>query len=63
MARLSAEEQERIFGALVERNALNFDSPATAACVLPAGAPPEVIRGRLAEDLEPVLAHVAGRVS
>jgi multimeric flavodoxin WrbA len=57
------EEEERIFRALVQRNALNMDSPATAVCVLPAGAPPEVIRGRLAEDLEPVLAHVAGRVS
>ncbi len=53
------EEQERIFRTLVERNALNFDSPVTAVCVLPAGAPPPVVRDRLATSLEPVLDHLA----
>ena len=57
------EEEERIFRTLVERNARNFDSPATAVCVLPAGAPPEAMRDCLAENLKPVLAHVAGRVA
>ncbi|HUU58124.1 MAG TPA: flavodoxin family protein [Phycisphaerae bacterium] len=57
------EEQERIFGTLVERNALNFASPATAVCVLPAGAPPSVVRDRLASGLEPVLGHLARRVA
>ena len=57
------EEQERIFGTLVERNALNFDSPVTAACVLPAGAPSAGVRDRLAAGLEPVLGHLAGRVA
>jgi multimeric flavodoxin WrbA len=53
------EEQERIFRTLVERNALNFDSPVTAVCVLPEGAPPPVVRDRLATSLEPVLDHLA----
>ena len=53
------EKQERIFRTLVERNALNFDSPVTAVCVLPAGAPPPVVRDRLATSLEPVLDHLA----
>jgi len=53
------EEQERIFRTLVERNALNFDSPVTAVCVLPAGAPSPVVRDRLATSLEPVLDHLA----
>ncbi|MCK5412054.1 MAG: flavodoxin family protein [Gemmatimonadetes bacterium] len=53
------EKQERIFRTLVERNALNFDSPVTAVCVLPAGAPPSVVRDRLATSLEPVLDHLA----
>ena len=57
------EEQESIFGTLVERNALNFASPATAVCVLPAGAPPTVVRERLAASLEPVLGHLARRVA
>jgi len=57
------EEQERIFRSLVERNARNMDSPLTAVCVLPAGAPPVVTRDRLEADLEPVLARVAGRVA
>ena len=57
------EEQERIFGTLVERNALNFASPATAVCVLPAGAPPSVVRDLLASGLEPVLGHLARRVA
>jgi multimeric flavodoxin WrbA len=57
------EEQERIFRALVERNALNLACPATAVCVLPAGAPPTVVRDRLAASLEPVLRHLAGRAA
>ena len=57
------EEQERIFRTLVERNALNFDSPVTAACVLPAGAPSAEVRDRLAAGLEPVLGHLARRVA
>ena len=57
------EEEERIFRTLVERNARNLDSPVTAVSVLPAGAPPEAVRDHLAADLEPVLAHVAGRVA
>ena len=57
------EEQERIFGTLVERNALNLASPVTAVCVLPAGAPPTVVRDRLAASLEPVLGHLAGRAA
>jgi len=57
------EEQERIFNTLVERNALNFDSPATAVCVLPAGAPAGVVRDRLAASLEPVFGHLAGRAA
>ena len=57
------EEQERIFRTLVERNALNFASPATAVCVLPAGAPDGVVRDRLAEGLEPALGHLARRVA
>jgi multimeric flavodoxin WrbA len=57
------EEQERIFGTLVERNALNLVSPVTAVCVLPAGAPPTVVRDRLAASLEPVLDHLARRVA
>lgn len=57
------EEQARIFRSLVERNARNMDSRATAVCVLPAGAPPAVLRDSLAADLEPVLARVAGRVA
>lgn len=57
------EEEERVFRTLVERNALNLDSPVTAACVLPAGAPAEDLRDHLAADLGPVLAHVAGRVA
>ncbi len=57
------EEQERIFRTLVERNARNMDSPVTAVCVLPAGAPPAVLRDRLQAGLEPVLDQVAGRVA
>ncbi len=57
------EEQERIFRTLVERNARNMDSPVTAVCVLPAGAPPAVLRDRIEVDLEPVLDRVAGRVA
>ena len=57
------EEQERIFGTLVERNALNFASPATAVCVLPAGAPPAEVRDCLAASLEPVLGQLAGSVA
>jgi multimeric flavodoxin WrbA len=57
------EEEERIFRTLVQRNALNMDSPVTAVCLLPAGAPTEAVHDRLATDLEPVLGHVAGRVS
>jgi len=57
------EEQERIFRTLVERNALNFDSPVTAACVLPAGASSAEVRDRLAAGLEPVLGHLARRVA
>lgn len=57
------EEQERIFRTLVERNALNLDSPATAVCVLPAGASPEVVRDSMAASLETVLDHLAGRVA
>ena len=57
------EEQERIFGTLVERNALNFASPATAVCVLPAGAPPGEVRDSLAASLEPVLGQLAGSVA
>ena len=57
------EEQERIFRTLVERNALNLDSPATAVCVLPAGASPEVVRDSMAASLETVLHHLAGRVA
>jgi multimeric flavodoxin WrbA len=57
------KEQERIFRTLVERNALNFDSPATAACVLPADASAEMMRDRLAASLEPVLGHLAGRAA
>jgi multimeric flavodoxin WrbA len=56
-------EQERIFRTLVERNALNFDSPVTAVCILPADAPPKVIDDRLASSLEPVLGHLAGRAA
>ncbi len=55
------EEQERIFRTLVERNALNMGNPAAAACVLPPGSPPGVMRDRLAADLEPVLGYLAGR--
>jgi len=61
--RESDEEQERIFRVLVERNALNFDSPATAVCVLPAAASPPAMRDRMAASLEPVLGHLAGRVA
>ena len=57
------EEQARIFRSLVERNALNLDCPVTAASVLPAGAPPADVHDSLAADLEPVLAHVGGRVA
>lgn len=57
------EEEERIFRTLVERNARNLDNPATAVCVLPAGAPPAVVRECLAASLEPVLDHLAGRVA
>ena len=57
------EEQERIFRTLVERNALNLACPVTAVCVLPAGAPPAVVRDRLASSLEPVLGHLAGRAA
>jgi multimeric flavodoxin WrbA len=57
------EEQERIFRALVVRNALNFDSPATSVCVLPAGASAEMLRDRLATSLEPVLGHLSGRAA
>jgi len=32
-------------------------------CVLPAGAPPTVVRERLAASLEPVLGHLARRVA
>jgi multimeric flavodoxin WrbA len=57
------EEQERIFATLVERNALNMDSPAHAACVLPAGAEAHVLRERLEADLEPILGRMTGRVA
>ena len=57
------EEQERIFRTLVERNALNFDSPATAACVVPADDPPAVMRDHLAKSLEPVLGHLAAEAA
>lgn len=57
------EEQERIFRTLVERNALNVGSPVSAACVLPAGASPPVMRDRLASRLAPVLGHLAGRAA
>ena len=57
------EEQARIFRTLVGRNALNMDSPATAVCVMEAGIPLPILRDRLAADLEPVLAHVGGRVA
>ena len=57
------EEQARIFRSLVERNARNMDSPATAVSLLPAGAPPADVRDILAADLGPVLAHVGGRVA
>ena len=57
------EEQERIFRTLIERNALNLACPVTAVCVLPAGAPPAVVRDRLAAGLEPVLGHLAGRAA
>jgi hypothetical protein len=57
------EEQARIFRALVERNARNLDCPVTAVCLLPADAPPADVHDRLAADLEPVLAHVGGRVA
>jgi multimeric flavodoxin WrbA len=57
------EEQARIFRTLVGRNALNMDSPATAVCVMEVGTPPPILRDRLAADLEPVLAHVGGRVA
>ena len=56
------EEQARIFRTLVERNALNMDSPATAVCVLQAGTSPQELRFQLATDLEPVLEVVAGRL-
>ena len=57
------EEQVRVFRSLIERNARNMDSPLTAVCVLPAGAPATVLRDRLEADLEPVLDRVAGRVA
>jgi len=57
------EEQARIFRSLVERNARNMDSPATAVSLLPAGAPPADVHDILAADLGPVLAHVGGRVA
>ena len=57
------EEQERIFRTLIERNALNLACPVTAVCVLPAGAPPAVVRDRLAAGLEPVLGPLAGRAA
>ena len=57
------EEQARIFRTLVGRNALNMDSPVTAACVLQAAAPMAEVQETLAVDLEPVLAHVGGRVA
>jgi len=57
------EEQARIFHALVERNARNLDCRVTAVCLLPAGAPPADVHESLAADLEPVLAHVGGRVA
>ncbi len=56
-------EQERIFRMLVERNALNVGSPVSAACVLPAGASPRVMRYRLTSRLAPVLGHLAGRAA
>ena len=57
------EEQARIFRSLVERNARNMDSPATAVSLLPAGAPLADVHDILAADLGPVLAHVGGRVA
>jgi len=56
-------EEERIFRTLVERNALNLACPVAAVCVLAAGAPPPVVRERLATSLQPVLDHLAGRVA
>jgi multimeric flavodoxin WrbA len=56
------EQQARIFRTLVDRNARNMDSPATAVCLLEAGTPPPAMRDRLAADLEPALDVVAGRV-
>jgi len=57
------EEQERIFRTLVERNAINMDSPAHSVCVLTAGTPPPVVREQLEANLEPVVDLVAGRVA
>jgi len=58
------EEQERIFRALVERNARNMDSPLPAvACVLPAAAPRKVVRNALEASLQPVLARLARGVA
>ena len=57
------EEQERIFRTLVERNALNMDSPVHSVCVLAAGTPPPALREQLEADLEAVLDPVAGRVA
>jgi multimeric flavodoxin WrbA len=57
------EEQERIFRTLVERNAINMDSPATAVCVLGPETGPEHLRQRLDTELAPVLQRLAGRVA
>jgi len=58
------EEQERIFRALVERNARNLDSPLPAVtCVLPAAAPRKVVRNALEASLQPVLAQLARGVA
>ena len=57
------EEQERIFRTLVERNAINMDSRATAVCVLGPETEPERLRERLDTELAPVLQRLAGRVA
>jgi len=57
------EEQARIFRSLVERNARNMDCPVSAVSVLPAGAPLADVHDQLAAALEPVFAHVVGRVA
>jgi multimeric flavodoxin WrbA len=56
-------EEERIFRTLVARNARNMDSPAHAASVLPVNLPPSATRGRLEDDLQPVLRSLARRVA